>query len=137
MKKVVVVKIGGGSITDKSSPVPLLLKDKLFEVAHALSLAAKTFSIVLVVGAGSFGHGKARAAGFSSMHGVDAREVQVRLNACDVREQVLELCLLLQKELRILDVPCFRLTPPSWNERTVSQVIIPEGLSLFVFCIMV
>jgi|JI10StandDraft_1071094.scaffolds.fasta_scaffold327139_1 isopentenyl phosphate kinase len=131
---VVVVKIGGGSVTEKNSPAPVLLKENLATVCQCLKRAAvQKRRLVVVLGAGSFGHGKAKTSGFSTKTGVTASET-ARLNACDVRDQVLQLCSFVEREMRACDLPCLRYTPMSWSEDALTRTIIPEGkLFCFVF----
>jgi len=124
---IVVMKIGGGAITDKSSSKPSLLRENLDLVVSGVKAGASTGTrFVLVVGAGSFGHGKAKEAGFGVKDGVNTTE-EASLAATDVRDQVLELCCLVERALRKESLACFRFSPIAWDEEAVTRTIVPRG----------
>ncbi|MEM2909005.1 MAG: isopentenyl phosphate kinase [Candidatus Bilamarchaeaceae archaeon] len=63
-----ILKIGGSLIAPKSSDKPLFQKDVMDEIAAALSsYVAKNKQLVIVHGAGSFGHLLVKKAGFSGI----------------------------------------------------------------------
>lgn len=56
MKKLKIIKFGGSIITDKSSDVGVLNNQKIAEIGELIKEMNKEFNLVVVLGAGSFGH---------------------------------------------------------------------------------
>ncbi len=112
IRPVVVVKIGGAAVTDKSSSEPLL-RD-ISPVVGLVRQAHDKVSLVLVLGAGSFGHGLAKQSGFSSSHSVAADQASI-MNAVRVRQQVMQLAALVTAALVEAGVPIMSLSLPSYD----------------------
>lgn len=56
MKKLKIIKFGGSIITDKSSNVGVLKHEKIAEIGELIREMSEKFDLVIVLGAGSFGH---------------------------------------------------------------------------------
>lgn len=56
MKKLKIIKFGGSVITDKSSDVGVLKFEKITEIGELIREMSEEFDLVIVLGAGSFGH---------------------------------------------------------------------------------
>jgi isopentenyl phosphate kinase len=108
----VVVKVGGAAITDKASHKPRLRVQGLADVVAALCAAHATTSLVVVVGAGSYGHGRAKEVGFSSSKAV-AADAKSLLAAVGVRQHVMALAGIVTSALVDAGVPAMHFTPAS------------------------
>ena len=112
LSPIVVVKVGGAAVTDKASAEPRLDGDGFADAIKALCAAHTTTSLVVVVGAGSFGHGMAKAVGFSSGASVPSSQSKL-LAAVGVRQQVMALAGMVAAALAERGVPAFHFTPLS------------------------
>ena len=102
----VVLKIGGGAITDKQSQTPRLKDGALDLLREIIRRYVEGGSrIVLVTGAGSFGHALAKQYGLSSS--VGSRNIQ---GALAVRRQVIDLTKIIERELAEFSIAT--LSPP-------------------------
>ena len=127
-ERLLVVKVGGGAITDKGSPVPRLLEAEMAAVVAALSEVwrERRGGLVVVIGAGSFGHGLARAAGFSSGgSGVEVSE-KTLVAAARVRQQVRGLAREMEERMLAEGIPVW----PCGCEEEAKKVQRAEGVPL-------
>jgi isopentenyl phosphate kinase len=124
-RDIIVVKIGGGAITDKSSPTPCLLSSVLEKLVLSIKEVCTKRRVVLVLGAGSFGHHRARMSKFSTKNSVLCTD-ESRKNAVDVKSEVLELCTLVERALAASGVSTMRFSPLSWNDEDVTVSTIPN-----------
>ena len=109
----IVIKLGGGLITDKSQ-YKLVREEKIKSVCKVISKLIKNDeSVILVHGAGSFGHLEAKKWHLSTGHNIEIIEQQ-RLAVKNVRNDMIELNNYVVKYLKEYGIDGISHPPSKW-----------------------
>ena len=112
-KNKIVIKLGGGLITDKSQ-YKLVREDRIQSVCKIISKMIKNDdSIILVHGAGSFGHLEAKKWNLSMGHSTEIIDEQ-RLAVKNVRNDMIELNNYVVKYLKEFGIEGISHPPSKW-----------------------
>lgn len=112
MKKLIVIKFGGGVITDKTKDTPTPNKKNINSLAKQLSQISLSgrYKFIIVHGAGSYGHPLAKKYGLSK--GMYSENQRYGFSL--VSQKMLELNLLIVKSLQEQKLPAVGLPPHSF-----------------------
>ncbi|MDP6871602.1 MAG: isopentenyl phosphate kinase [Candidatus Thalassarchaeaceae archaeon] len=117
MLSTIVIKMGGGLITDKSSHKSVKLDVIDSMAAMTAELIVHGHRVILVHGAGSFGHLTAKKWGLSG--GLDSEIAEGQREAVEqVREDMVELNRHVTNSLNRIGVECISLPPSRWANGT-------------------
>lgn len=133
-KKLIIIKLGGSVITDKTSTKPTPRLDIIKKLAKQIASISHSnkYQLVLVHGAGSFGHPLAKR--FDLQNGMKSR--LQRLGLAITQQKMLELNFLITSSLTDFEVPAVSFPPHSFiiqNDRKFLEFdyrIIKQGLAL-------
>ena len=109
----IVIKLGGGLITDKSQ-YKLVREERIMSVCKVISKLKKDDdSVILVHGAGSFGHLEAKKWHLSTGHNIEIIDEQ-RLAVKNVRNDMMELNNYVLKYLKEFEIEGISHPPSKW-----------------------
>ena len=109
----IVIKLGGGLITDKSQ-YKLVREERIMSVCKVISKLKKNEdSVILVHGAGSFGHLEAKKWHLSTGHNIEIIDEQ-RLAVKNVRNDMIELNNYVLKYLKEFEIEGISHPPSKW-----------------------
>lgn len=121
MKELIIIKIGGSVITDKSTDQPTARLDLIKNISDQITQLynSQKYQIILIHGAGSFGHPIAKK--YNTYKG--AKTDKQKLGVCLTHEKMMELNLLLIKNLLQNEIPAVIMAPHTIIKQKASKVI--------------
>lgn len=119
MKKLLIIKLGGSVVTYKDSPAPKARLDTIKRLAKEIAQIyhQNKYQLILVHGAGSFGHPIAEQ--YNLHQGMKTKQQKMAFNLMD--QQVLELNSIIMESLLKCGVPVISLPPRSFVKQSAGR----------------
>lgn len=120
-RKLLIIKLGGSVITDKDSSTPKVSTEIIQNLAKEIKqiLDSEKYQIILVHGAGSFGHPLAKK---YNLH-LGMKTNEQRFGFCLTDQKMIELNSLITKDLLNHAIPAISLSPRSFIQQSAGKLL--------------
>lgn len=120
-KKLLIIKLGGSIITEKNSSIPKIRTETIKNLSKEIKqiLDSKKYQIILIHGAGSFGHPLAKK---YNLH-LGMKTDEQKYGFCLTDQKMMELNSLITKDLLNHAIPAISLSPRSFIQQSAGKLL--------------